>query len=473
MSESLLGRLTSLWRTKPGVTETPHADAASSAVDAARLPPDVQAPKSAAGESTSEAPAALVETSPPASSEGLLDPESLPLRAVSPARPSAAIDESPPPAEPTPPPEPPPAAAPKWIPGTADPEAIARVASGRLREELRERAAGIVEKWEALLASDALPGLAFDSDRENRDQQAFAVALPADANVWFVGDVHGDLLGLECVLDYIDRWPAAKRPIVVFLGDLFDDGAWSYETLLRVLDRLLEAPERGCVITGNHDDGLLEQGERFTSTVLPSNFSEWLNEKHADEMARRTARVAIQFFKQAPRALFLPDGLIAAHGGVPHSDLQASLASSADLNRPECLQDFVWTRLHDRARRRIPNRTTRGCEVGREDFEDFCRKAAVILGRPVTGMVRGHDHLDRKERFAWFAKYEKNPVLTINTMCCRLPREAFGPYERVPCVAHWRSGDLPEVHGVEFPVGVITSVYPPEASSPSPPELSE
>jgi hypothetical protein len=46
------------------------------------------------------------------------------------------------------------------------------------------------------------------------------------------------------------------------------------------------------------------------------------------------------------------------------------------------LQDFVWLRAHPRARKRIPNRTTRGSEFGREDFAAFC-DLATRLGRPV------------------------------------------------------------------------------------------
>jgi len=38
-------------------------------------------------------------------------------------------------------------------------------------------------------------------------------------------------------------------------------------------------------------------------------------------------------------------------------------AVAADLNRPGCLRDFVWTRAHPRARRKIPNRFSSGSMV--------------------------------------------------------------------------------------------------------------
>jgi hypothetical protein len=57
-------------------------------------------------------------------------------------------------------------------------------------------------------------------------------------------------------------------------------------------------------------------------------------------------------------------------------------------------------------------------------FEAFC-EVATRMGRPVERMVRGHDHVE--ERFAVFPSWVANPVLTINAMSHRLPREVFGP----------------------------------------------
>ena len=346
------------------------------------------------------------------------------------------------------------------VEAAALPEAIAKAVSGELAEQLREDADEIVTKMEQWLEGDQLLGMAFDEFRSDRAEQAIIVPeLEDDRDIWFVGDVHGDLLGLSSVLDYIDRTCADGEPLIVLLGDLFDDGKYSYETLLLVYERALRSRSRLCVIAGNHDDALATDDDGFRSNVWPSNFTEWLNTSD-DEIARRAARAAVRLFYQAPRALFLPDGLIVAHGGVPHSDLQEQLETQADLNRDECLQDFVWTRLHDRAKRRIPNRTTRGCELGRQNFEGFCDKATELLGRPVSRMVRGHDHVDRRERFSVFSKYTRNHVLTINNMSCRLPREVFGPTVHVPCVGHWQPGALPTVHQVVIPDEAVLEMYP-------------
>ena len=130
------------------------------------------------------------------------------------------------------------------------------------------------------------------------------------------------------------------------------------------------------------------------------------------------------FFAQAPRALFFPDGLLVAHGGFPLADLHARLAETGDWNDPACLADFVWTRAHPTARRSCPNRFSRGSQFGYEDFAAFCALAAR-LGRPVTHMVRGHDHVE--ERYAVYPAYAPHPVLTTVALSRRLPRESFGP----------------------------------------------
>ena len=332
-----------------------------------------------------------------------------------------------------------------------------------LAQQLTERAPSIVADMDKLLDTDGLPGLAFDRFRESTDEQAIVVSeLAEQANLWFVGDVHGDLLGLECVFRYIEQYTSPSPATIVMLGDLFDDGDLSYEVVLLVYDQILKNRSRICVIAGNHDEGLGGEEKAFRASVLPANFIDWLNQHHDDETAQKLGRLTIQFFAQTPRALFFPDGLMAAHGGVPHSDLLDGITTRQDLSSPQCLQDYVWTRLHKRARIRIPNRSTRGCEIGRENFEQFCERASSVIGQPVQRIVRGHDHIEQKERFSVFSRYVKNPVLTINTMCHRLAREVYGPYERTPCIARWVKNRLPEVHRLQIPTETIVDMYPPQ-----------
>jgi hypothetical protein len=309
------------------------------------------------------------------------------------------------------------------------------------------------------LDRSAGPGLLFDRDRQDADDRAIRVSeVDAGAPLWIIGDLHGDLLALEAALAAIDEEATEAVPArIIFLGDFFDDEGFGLEVLLRVFELILEAPDRICVIVGNHDEALSYDGNRFASSVSPGDFADFLNANLAHEWIERTGKLAVRFFAQAPRALFMPDGLLVAHAGFPLSDLQSRLLETGDWNDPACLSDFAWTRAHPRARRKLPNRHTRGSQFGYEDFAAFCEVSAR-LGRPVTHMVRGHDHIE--DRYAIYPAYKSHPVLTTVALSRRLPREAFGPRERVPTLARFVEGSLPQVYRLHVPPEMIDDVYP-------------
>ena len=377
------------------------------------------------------------------------------------------------PGEPDVPPAPPPPA-PPLIPPIVD---VADLDWAAIRDAVgetgvRARMRDTVERMEMLLDREEGPGLLFDADRAGADDLAVRVAaLTGDAPLWFVGDLHGDLLALEAALVLARRDAGGgPPPRLVFLGDLFDDGGYGLETVLRVLELILERPERICFLAGNHDESLGHDGTRFTATVSPSHFSAFLNAHLADEWMVRLGTLVVRLVAEAPRALFFPDGLLAVHAGFPLVDLHPRLAATRDWNDPACLADFVWARAHPRARRKMPNRATRGSQFGYEDFADFCALAAT-LGRPVTHMVRGHDHVD--ERYEIYPAYAATPVLTTVALSRRLERELFGPYGRVPTTARWVRGALPAVHRLHVPEHVVRACYPedvaaPDAAEPAP-----
>ena len=336
---------------------------------------------------------------------------------------------------------------------------------------LRARMRVTVERMEALLDCPDGPGMLFDHQRADPLDRAIRVSgVDPEDPLWIVGDLHGDLLALEAALALAHRCAvqeSAGPPRLILLGDLFDDAGLGLETLLRVFELIVAAPERLCLLAGNHDEALGYDGARFFSTVAPSDFADFLNENLAHEWITRAGKLAVRVFARAPRALFLPDGLLVAHGGFPLADLHPKLVETGDWNDPACLADFVWTRMHPKARKKLPNRFSRGSQFGHEDFAAFCSLAAT-LGRPVTHMVRGHDHVD--ERYAIPPAYADHPVLTTVALSRRLPREAFGPYERVPTVARYAEAALPQVHRLHVPAAIVRDVYPelqaePEAES--------
>jgi hypothetical protein len=326
---------------------------------------------------------------------------------------------------------------------------------------IRARMRITVDRMETLLDQAGGPGLLFDQDRSHAEDRAIKVSnLDAARALWIIGDLHGDLLALEAALALIDQGKPRSRdasPRIVFLGDLFDDEGFGLEVLLRVFDLIIETPELICVVAGNHDEALSYDGTRFASTVEPSDFAEFLNASLAHEWIERAGKLAVRLFARAPRALFFPDGMLVAHGGFPLVDLHPKLIDSGDWNDPACLSDFVWTRAHPTARKKLPNRFSRGCQFGYEDFAAFCA-VATGLGRPVSHLVRGHDHVE--ERYAVYPAYQAHPLLTTVALSRRLPRENIGPHERVPTVARVSERALPEVHRLHIPADIIRDVYP-------------
>lgn len=332
---------------------------------------------------------------------------------------------------------------------------------------IRARMRGIVEQMETLLDSVRGPGLLFDDSRASPTDRAIQIRDTPDAaeGLWLIGDLHGDLLALESALALIDasRYATSATgvdtppPRIVFLGDFFDDEGLGLETLLRVFEVILQRPGRVSLVAGNHDEALSFEGQRFASSVSPSDFAEFLNAHCAHEWIERVGKLAVRLCAWAPRALFFPDGLLVAHGGFPLVDLHARLLETGDWNDPACLADFVWARAHAKARRKMPNRFSRGSQFGYEDFDDFCELSAR-LGRPVTHMARGHDHPD--DRVAIYPAYRRHPLLTTVALSRRLPRERLGPYERWPSVARTVNRCLPQPYQLRIPPDIVREIFP-------------
>lgn len=361
------------------------------------------------------------------------------------------------------------APAPPPIPAVVDVEDLdwtairAAIEVARDRSEMRAP----VEQLEKLFDQGGGPGMMFDADRSDANDRVIRVKdIPADSPVWIIGDLHGDLLALESALALIWRETGAgANPRIVFLGDFFDDHGYGLEVLIRVFRLVVERPGSICIVIGNHDEALQDTAAGFSATVSPSDFSDFLNDHLEDEWITRAGKLAVRMAAIGPRALIFPDGLLVTHGGFPLVDLHDELRESGAWNDPRCLSDFTWTRAHPRARKKMPNRTTRGSSFGYEDFAAFCALSAE-LGHPVTHMVRGHDHVD--ERYEIYPAYAENPVLTTVALSRQLPRELIGPYERVPTIARWISGALPEVHRLHVPAALVRELYPEPAPDEAP-----
>lgn len=282
------------------------------------------------------------------------------------------------------------------------------------------------------------------------------IARPRESDVplclWFVGDLHGDPLALENAWEFASARSKQEGQLahVIFLGDFVDRGQYSHETLLSLFRLIFENPGRIGIVVGNHDENFQwdETTATFLSGIDPAEYPAELNrlKTKADPDSRfrfEVGRQACEFFKRCPRAIFLPDGLLVAHGGFPHKDLHDSLISFDDLNKDACLQDFVWLRASPNSPRKIPNRGSRGCDFGYEDFACFCKQMQK-LGQPVLRLIRGHDHVP--ERCIQYTRYVTHPVITINSMCRKLEDEVMNDQFPKACLARYIKDKLPIVY---------------------------
>lgn len=262
-------------------------------------------------------------------------------------------------------------------------------------------------------------------------------------DAWFIGDVHGDLVGLVAALEFIrGRGEYSKtEDIIVLLGDLIDDLTESQEVLAEVSEALGNG-ERMILLVGNHDDALEHSDTRgFGASVDPCDYCEFLKviaDGGPGHPSLRFAQSFISYMRDAPVALFLSDGTMAAHGGVPHTDLAEQVAGGVWGEDHRVWSDFIWARLHPRAKSRMAVSGTRSRELGAEDFRKFASVVKSHLGFEPVRMVRGHDHIDA--RFEIYGGKWQDSVLTINNMSWKLPRETGVDGPRNPCIARWMRG---------------------------------
>ncbi len=238
-----------------------------------------------------------------------------------------------------------------------------------------------------------------------------------DMKRWFfIGDIHGDFFALHTLLNWIRKQNKDFR--ICFLGDLVDRGTHSLECFAYFLEWAYAYPERIIWIAGNHDIAFSYKSEtdEFLSDVHPSEFLEYLNCPDSMKGFRsQFGKYFIELTKRLPRAVLFPNGLLATHGGIPHDDLQNELVAAENdverwklLNSDRYKQDFTWTRIH-RNPKKFPNRNSKGCEYGFQNFERFCQVTKDFFS--IKHMVNAHEHPE--QGFDPQEKYKINRVLTL------------------------------------------------------------
>lgn len=291
----------------------------------------------------------------------------------------------------------------------------------------------------------------FRSSRTGRIARVKNQDIKKSESIWFIGDIHGDLVGLSATLAYILDSENDGKANVVLLGDLIDDGCDSLSVLVAIHHlALLNNNLNIMFLVGNHDIALgwSKLSEKFYSTVQPSTFYQELNDCQ-DAAVLDFVRAHILALQQMPVALFLPDGTFAAHGGVPHTDQLNNISTLEDLSLENCINDFIWNRVTSSWRKDVYRDEDKFIhEIGYLDWDDFRKHLSNSVGIESKRMIRGHCHFD--ERYHLHKGYG-NRVLTINNMSQKLDRE-FGKDDlRTPSIVKWTPNTSLEVDHIYLP----------------------
>lgn len=210
-----------------------------------------------------------------------------------------------------------------------------------------------------------------------------------DSDLLVSGDIHGDIVAFEAVINYWQRQPDTTK--LVLLGDFIDRGFFDDQVIKRLKYLVAEHGENVLVIAGNHDVALSydEESNQFKSSVEPSEYKDQLNKWTAENISETTAQLEdarwfIDFMRTRPLAAFV-GGVLLTHGGFPRLE-----GTSVNVLQDR-LSDYTWNRLAEYPTRLI-DYSSRTSEFGSKDFELF-RQQCADQHISLSIVVRGHDHV--------------------------------------------------------------------------------
>lgn len=296
---------------------------------------------------------------------------------------------------------------------------------------------------------------------------------------WFVGDIHGDILGLHAAIQVFHERADGDAKLVI-LGDVIDRGNHDIACLILILDQIKQYPGKIVWLMGNHDDSLYwnKDNTELRSTVSPCEFRDTLNEGLVKNRAlfEELANRLIELTNSLPRALFV-GSVLATHGGFPHRDLleysREHIESPTFGSEPRLTEadnqllalfnggevddnvqafmrmDFVNNRK-SAAPSKVIDRSRTQNEFGYMDcllFFANCHRAK----HPIDSIVRGHDHISNgtlQERYDRSSDTRRGlptydgRVLTINNLTYNHSGEYVAPNPRYPVMARLRRGEV-------------------------------
>lgn len=197
-----------------------------------------------------------------------------------------------------------------------------------------------------------------------------------------IGDLHGDLESLTCILSksgFIQRMTKSKDVAMVFLGDYGDRGANSAEVYYTILRLKLAFPEQVILMRGNHEG----PADLMASPHdLPMQFQQRFKNKWA--VAYTKTR---ELWSYLYSAVLVEGRCLMVHGGLS-SELKAiEDLAYAHRTHPEkeFLEDLLWSDPSETVQDSAWSPRGAGKLFGKEVTENALRSVNAEI------LIRGHE----------------------------------------------------------------------------------
>lgn len=301
-------------------------------------------------------------------------------------------------------------------------------------------------------------------------------AFIKERDVWFIGDIHGDIMALKSSIAFVNS-NSKKKPIYVLLGDLFDRNEFGLNVVLEVVGLMKNQPDSVFMVAGNHDEGLSYNGKSFSSNISPCQYTDLLNILD-DAQINQFMIEFTNMVKKLPSGLVLPNGILATHGGVP-SRIERSVKNIWDGLDTKAIKQRIVDCRREFQMNRFVGDTLGGSKMHPEfswaEIINFSIAIEKVYGVPIKTLVRGHDHCNLSRHEWSFSTFKGNDscadadrvryVLTMTSMVLMDESEkkmsGFGKREiSFPTVACCVvDSHLPKVYSLEMNLEEVKTFY--------------
>lgn len=172
-----------------------------------------------------------------------------------------------------------------------------------------------------------------------RNRRAVVITKNIDKAIFF-GDIHGDIDTLYTLLKKIDVETLINSNwYLVFLGDYIDRGYHQIETLAFIAMLKSRYPSRVITLRGNHEP-------YKNLEPHPHDYPEHLIYRFGRDEGFEMYELSREIFDLMPLALYIPNKILAVHGGPPisriikYSNVNDILTVEKDF---EAVEDILWS----------------------------------------------------------------------------------------------------------------------------------